>query len=168
MMDRRRFIVTASFVFLPPPVAGKAQQGSKVPRIGILAPTPDEQGPVAFQVFGQELKSRGYVEDQTVRPVPTRRGLYVGQNPEGCQACRPARWRVCPAEEFGSISSMPRSGISASPCRPWSGWGATSALMPRRPTSGPLSPPSPRGDIGRRPTPILPERWFSSTPGGRS
>jgi ABC-type uncharacterized transport system substrate-binding protein len=64
-MDRRTFLAGTGAVLLAAPVAAKAQQAGKMPRIGFLAPTT----PTAFrpnaEAFRQGLGELGYVEGKT-------------------------------------------------------------------------------------------------------
>jgi putative ABC transport system substrate-binding protein len=70
-MDRRAFISSITFGLLAAPLAGEAQQGGKVYRIGLLdyaAPDPARQ--VWWNAFRQQMRDLGYVEGQNVTFEP--------------------------------------------------------------------------------------------------
>ena len=61
-MKRRRFITLLGGAAVAWPLAARAQQGKKIPRIGVLWPNP----PATFDFLRQGLKDFGYVEGQNV------------------------------------------------------------------------------------------------------
>jgi ABC-type uncharacterized transport system substrate-binding protein len=64
-MKRRAFLSLLAGATAPPllwPRAARAQQGKRVPRIGVLWPNP----PATFEAMRQGLKDLGYVEGQSV------------------------------------------------------------------------------------------------------
>jgi putative ABC transport system substrate-binding protein len=63
-MDRRRFLVTSLAGALGAPLAARAQPVGKVPRIGILSPSPAYSGRV--EAIRQGLRGLGYMEGQNI------------------------------------------------------------------------------------------------------
>jgi putative ABC transport system substrate-binding protein len=61
-MDRRVFLRSLAGV-LATPLSAAAQQGARVPLVGIL----DNGVPRLFTVFREGLRELGYVEDQNIR-----------------------------------------------------------------------------------------------------
>jgi putative tryptophan/tyrosine transport system substrate-binding protein len=61
-MQRRRFITLIGGVAAAWPLAARAQQPKKIPRIGVLWPNP----PATFEFMRQGLKDFGYVEGQNI------------------------------------------------------------------------------------------------------
>ena len=61
-MDRRAFIGTLSGSLLATPLAARAQQSSKIPKIGILGNSPSS----LWEALKQDLRGRGWIEGQTV------------------------------------------------------------------------------------------------------
>ena len=61
-MKRREFITLLGGAAAAWPLAARAQQGKKIPRIGVLWPNP----PATFDFLRQGLKDLGYVEGQNV------------------------------------------------------------------------------------------------------
>ena len=64
VMDRRTFLAGTGAVLLAAPLAAKAQQAGKVPRIGFLRSGPPPQAFV--EGFQQGLRELGYVEGQNI------------------------------------------------------------------------------------------------------
>jgi len=64
---RRAFIGTLAGCLLAAPLAAEAQQGGKVPRIGLLdSSSPDQTRVAWWEAFQQRMRELGYVEGQTV------------------------------------------------------------------------------------------------------
>src|SRR5207248_7883977 len=63
-MDRRTLLAITVFSLFAAPLAGRAQQTGRVPRIGVLNIT-SRSGPF-FQAFDQRLRELGYVEGQNI------------------------------------------------------------------------------------------------------
>src|SRR5258707_7106726 len=61
-MSRREFIALLGGVAAAWPLAARAQQSKKIPRIGVLWPNP----PATFEFMRQGLKEFGYVEGQNI------------------------------------------------------------------------------------------------------
>ena len=61
-MKRREFITLLGGAAAAWPLAARAQQGRKIPRIGVLWPNP----PAMFDFMRQGLKDFGYVEGQNI------------------------------------------------------------------------------------------------------
>jgi putative ABC transport system substrate-binding protein len=61
-VDRRAFIGTLSGSLLAAPLAARAQQSSKIPKIGILGNSPSS----LWEALKQDLRGRGWIEGQTV------------------------------------------------------------------------------------------------------
>ena len=72
MIDRRAFIGTVAGAFLAAPLAGEAQAPAKVPTIGFLAGSQNENA----TAFIQALRDAGYVDGQGVR---IERRFYAAQ-----------------------------------------------------------------------------------------
>ena len=67
-MKRRAFIASLTGGLLAAPLAAKAQQAGKVPRIGILIPTVAPPAPQPWlDAFRETLRGLGHVEGQTIR-----------------------------------------------------------------------------------------------------
>ena len=65
-MDRRAFITMLGGSILAAPIAGEAQQGAKVWRIGTLSGQPPESPLFLWAPFRQQLRELGYVEGQNL------------------------------------------------------------------------------------------------------
>jgi putative ABC transport system substrate-binding protein len=61
VIDRRTFLAAVAASFVVPPAAA-AQQGARVPRIGVLWPNP----PATFESFRQGFSDLGYVEGRNI------------------------------------------------------------------------------------------------------
>jgi len=72
VIDRRAFIGTVAGAFLAAPLAGEAQAPAKVPTIGFLAGSQNENA----TAFIQALRDAGYVDGQSVR---IERRFYAAQ-----------------------------------------------------------------------------------------
>ena len=73
-MDRRAFIGTLAGGLLTAPLAARAQQAGKVPRIGLLSPaSPSDAGrkpsdlAVLFAAFQDAMRELGYVDGQSIK-----------------------------------------------------------------------------------------------------
>ena len=67
-MDRRRFLLTSLAGALAAPLAAEAQQVTRIPRIGYLAPY-KAQDPTSIRyrdAFRQGLRELGYIENQNI------------------------------------------------------------------------------------------------------
>src|SRR5262245_34905027 len=65
VMDRRAFLGTLAGSMLAAPLAAKAQQPGKVPRVGVLANGSAATSP-AVDAFRQGLRDLGHVEGQNI------------------------------------------------------------------------------------------------------
>jgi len=65
-MDRRAFVTMVGGSILAAPIAGEAQQGAKVWRIGTLSGQPPESPLSLWAPFRQQLRELGYVEGQNL------------------------------------------------------------------------------------------------------
>jgi putative ABC transport system substrate-binding protein len=65
-MDRRTFITVMGGSILAVPLATKAQQATRVPRIGLLSTATDPSRPVAWSPLLERLKELGYVEGDNI------------------------------------------------------------------------------------------------------
>jgi putative ABC transport system substrate-binding protein len=79
-MKRREFITLLGGAAVAWPLAARAQQGAKMPRIGIVDDTP------MWQTFRQALRELGYIEGETVNyeyryseGAPDRLATVVGE-----------------------------------------------------------------------------------------
>src|SRR5499425_3337526 len=79
-LGRRRFLATLGGAAAAWPLAARAQQGAKIPRIGIIDDAP------MWQAFRQALRKLGYIEGETVNyeyryseGVPDRLAAVVGE-----------------------------------------------------------------------------------------
>ena len=79
-LGRRRFLATLGGAAAAWPLAARAQQGAKIPRIGIIDDAP------MWQAFRQALRKLGYIEGETVNyeyryseGVPDRLATVVGE-----------------------------------------------------------------------------------------
>jgi len=79
-LGRRRFLATLGGATAAWPLAARAQQGAKIPRIGIIDDAP------MWQAFRQALRKLGYIEGETVNyeyryseGVPDRLATVVGE-----------------------------------------------------------------------------------------
>ena len=77
-MDRREFIVATAGGLLAAPLAALAQEGRKVPRIGVLWPNP----PATFDWFRRGLSDLGYTEGRNVNFEYRWAEGKLGQLPE--------------------------------------------------------------------------------------
>jgi putative ABC transport system substrate-binding protein len=68
MLDRRRFLSVLGVALLGAPLAADAQQAGKVPRVGMVVPSPDPECKVTriTEAFLQGLRDRGWVPGQTI------------------------------------------------------------------------------------------------------
>jgi putative ABC transport system substrate-binding protein len=65
-MRRRDFIKSISGAAVAWPLAARAQQATKVPRIGLLSPFSPSDTALWHQAFLQRLRDLGWVEGKTV------------------------------------------------------------------------------------------------------
>lgn len=65
MVTRRGFLGSLAGALLTAPLAAKAQQGSKPPRVGFLIPSSSESAAPLLAALHQRLRARGFVEGQT-------------------------------------------------------------------------------------------------------
>jgi putative ABC transport system substrate-binding protein len=65
-MDRRRFLLTSLAGALAVPVAARAQQAAKMPRIGFLSAVSASALSARVQAFREGLKELGYVEGKSI------------------------------------------------------------------------------------------------------
>jgi putative ABC transport system substrate-binding protein len=77
-MDRRAFISGATLGLLAGPLDAGAQEGRKVPRIGVLWPNP----PATFDWFRRGLSDLGYTEGRNVNFEYRWAEGRLGQLPE--------------------------------------------------------------------------------------
>jgi putative ABC transport system substrate-binding protein len=77
-MDRRAFLRTLAGGLLAAPLAAEAQEGRKVPRIGVLWPNP----PATFDWFRRGLSDLGYTEGRNVNFEYRWAEGRLGQLPE--------------------------------------------------------------------------------------
>jgi len=66
VIDRRAFIGTLAGALIAAPLAARAQQPRKVPRLGILITNSQASTSTQVEAFRQGLRERGYVEGQNV------------------------------------------------------------------------------------------------------
>src|SRR5215475_10504531 len=66
MMDRRTFLTITTLPLLATPFPAPAQQGGKVPRIGLLNATSRSTNPARIEAFRQGLRELGYVEGKNI------------------------------------------------------------------------------------------------------
>src|SRR5215475_11940373 len=66
MMDRRTFLTITTLPLLATPFPAPAQQGGKVPRIGLLNATSRSTNPARIEAFRQGLRELGYVEGKSI------------------------------------------------------------------------------------------------------
>jgi putative ABC transport system substrate-binding protein len=64
-MRRREFITLAGGAVAAWPLAARAQQPSKVPRVGILSPAPSETA-ATLTAFREKLRDLGYIDGKTI------------------------------------------------------------------------------------------------------
>ena len=64
-MRRREFITLVSGAAAAWPLAARAQQAAKVPRVGILSPAASETA-ATLTAFREEIRDLGYIEGQTI------------------------------------------------------------------------------------------------------
>jgi len=64
-MKRRDFIVLLGGATAARPLAARAQQPAKVPRLGILSPAASETA-ATLTAFREEIRHLGYVERETI------------------------------------------------------------------------------------------------------
>src|SRR5215471_325409 len=92
-MKRRAFVTLLGGAAVAWPLAARAQQSAKVPRVGILSPAASETA-ATLTAFREGIRDLGYIEGQTIcarlpsverdhgRATGTRRG--VGAHPRQC------------------------------------------------------------------------------------
>ena len=67
LLGRRRFVAAIAGGLLAAPLVAEAQQGGKVPRLGLLDYSSPDQARLAWwEAFQQRMRELGYVEGQTV------------------------------------------------------------------------------------------------------
>src|SRR5262249_20917601 len=80
MSSRRQFITLLGGAAVAWPLAARAQQASKIPRIGMLSPGPYELA-ATLDAFQQAVRELGYTEGQN---IAIERRLEVGSAPKPC------------------------------------------------------------------------------------
>ena len=80
-MKRREFITMLGGAAVAWPLAARAQQASRIPRIGMLSPGPYELA-ATLDAFQQAVRELGYTEGQNICHRAPIRGLEVGSAPK--------------------------------------------------------------------------------------